>query len=136
MSEPSVPPPPPYNPPPPPVGPGTPAGGAVSPNRTIMIILSYLWILFLVPLLMEKDDREVQWHARHGLVITVAEIILWIVVWIFSMVTAHFDFGCTGCFLNLGVWIAILVVRILCIVKGVNGDRFIIPGVSQYADRF
>jgi uncharacterized membrane protein len=102
-----------------------------------MIVLSYLWILFLVPLLVEKDDREVQWHAKHGLVITVAEIIVWIIVWIFSMVAATIDFlGCTGCFLTTAVWVGALVVRVLCIVKGVNGQRFIIPGVSQYADRF
>src|SRR5688572_24021003 len=56
------------------------AGGAVSPNRTLMIVLAYLWILFLVPLLVEKEDREVQWHAKHGLVITVAEIVFWLAV--------------------------------------------------------
>jgi uncharacterized membrane protein len=137
MSEPYTPPPPPYNPPPPPTGPGVPpTGGYASPNRTAMIVLSYLWILFLIPLLVEKEDREVQWHARHGLVLTVAEIILWIGVTILGFVTAQLHLGCTGCFLNLGVWIAALVVRILCIVKGVNGQRFIVPGVSQFADRF
>lgn len=136
MSEPYTPPPPPYNPPPPPpTGPGAPMGGNVSPNRTIMIVLSYLWILFLVPLLVEKEDQEVQWHARHGLVISIAELILWVAVWIVGMAVSFVDLGCTGCFLHLGVWIAVLVVRILCIVKGVNGQRFLIPGVSQYADR-
>lgn len=138
MSEPTIPPTPPpppsYVPPPmPPTG-GT--GGTVSPNRSLMIVLSYLWILFLIPLLVEKDDREVQWHAKHGAVLTVAEIALWILVWIFSAAIAFMDLGCTGCFLHMGVWIVTLVVRILCIVKGVNGERFIIPGVSQFADRF
>lgn len=138
MSEPTVPPPPSYTPPPPPsyTPPPPPGGGTVSPNRTIMIVLSYLWILFLVPLLVEKEDREVQWHAKHGLVLTVAEIALWILVWIFSVAIATFDLGCTGCFLHMGVWVVTLVVRILCIVKGVNGQRFIIPGVSQFVERF
>ena len=49
---------------------------------------------------------------------------------------ANFDFGCTGCMLWSVFWIADLVVRILCIVKGVGGQRFIIPGISQYADKF
>ena len=44
------------------------APGSVSQNRSIMIVLSYLWLLALVPLLVEKDDREVQWHAKHGIV--------------------------------------------------------------------
>ena len=141
MSEPTVPPTPPpppsYTPPPPSYTPPPAAGGGhVSPNRTLMIVLSYLWILFLIPLLVEKDDREVQWHAKHGFVLTVAEILLWIIVWVFSTAVAFVDLGCTGCFLHMGVWIVTLVVRILCIVKGVNGERFIIPGVSQFVDRF
>jgi hypothetical protein len=32
--------------------------GSVSQNRSIMIVLSYLWLLALVPLLVEKDDRS------------------------------------------------------------------------------
>lgn len=139
MSEPYVPPPPPppsYTPPPPPPGSVPPGGGTVSPNRTLMIILSYLWLLALIPFLVEKDDPEVQWHAKHGLVLLVAEFALWIAVWIFSFVTSFIDLGCTGCLLFWVVWFTVLVVRIICIVKGVNGQRFIIPGVSQYVDRF
>lgn len=138
MSEPTVPPPPSYTPPPPPPpSSGGPAGtGYVSPNRNLMIVLSYLWLLCIIPLLAEKEDREVQWHAKHGLVFLIAEFALWVVVTIFSMVTATMDFGCTGCMLNSVVWVAVLVVRILAIVKGVNGQRLIIPGISDFANRF
>jgi uncharacterized membrane protein len=136
MSEPSVPPPPSYNPPPPPP-PAGPASG-VSPNRSIMIVLSYLWILALIPLLVEKDDREVQWHAKHGLVLTVAEIILWIAYSIFSFVATHVlvFLGCALGLLYFLISIGILVLHVVCIIKGVNGQRLIIPGISQYADRF
>ncbi len=136
MSEPNVPPPPSYMPPPPPGGTMPPPGGAVSPNRSIMIVLSYLWLLALIPLLVEKNDPEVQWHAKNGLVLTVAEVIAWIAVAIIGTLTAFIHLGCTGCFLNLAVFIAFLVARIMSIVKGVSGERFIIPGISQYADRF
>ena len=37
-----------------------------------MIVLSYLWPLALVPLLVEKEDAEIQWHAKHGIVLMVA----------------------------------------------------------------
>ena len=47
-----------------------------SPNRGVMIVLAYLWLLALVPLLVEKHDPEVQWHARHGIVLMIAEFIL------------------------------------------------------------
>jgi hypothetical protein len=32
---------------------------AVSPNRNLMIVLAYLWVLALIPLLAEKQDTEV-----------------------------------------------------------------------------
>ena len=140
MSEPTVPPPPSYNPPPPPPpSSGGPAGtGYVSPNRNLMIVLSYLWILFVVPLVAEKDDPEVQWHAKHGLVIFLAEIVLYAVVFVMGMVLDNIWSG-FGCALNLAssfIWLGFLVVRILAIVKGVNGQRFIIPGISDYVNRF
>ena len=138
MSEPTVPPPPSYNPPPPPppssggpVGPGT-----VSPNRPIMIVLSYLWILAVIPLVAEKDDREVQWHAKHGLVILVAEIIVWVALSMLSMATSGIDCGLTGCGLQGVASLVFLVIRILAIVKGLNGQRLIIPVLSDFANRF
>lgn len=138
MSEPSFPPPPPpppptYTPPPPPSGPG---GGVVSPNRTLMIVLSYLGLLALFPLLLEKEDREVQWHAKNGLAIFVAEVIVAVLVTIVGSLISFVDLGCTGCVMNLALLIMFVVVAILGITKGLNGQRLIIPGVSQYADRF
>ena len=35
--------------------------------------------------------------------------------------------------LTFGLWLGILVVHVMCIVKGVNGSGFLIPGVSEYA---
>jgi uncharacterized membrane protein len=112
--------------------------GAQSSNRGIMIVLSYLWLLALVPLLVEKEDKEVQWHAKHGIVLMVAEIVLWIAVTILSFIISSVSMalGCVVSLLTFGLWLAILVVHVLCIVKGVNGQRFVIPGVSEYASRF
>ena len=114
------------------------APGTVSSNRNIMIVLSYLWLLALVPLLVEKDDREVQWHAKHGIVLMVAEIIVWILVTILSIVVgmALPLIGCLFSLVHLAVWIGVLVLHVMCIVKGINGSRLIIPGVSEYANKF
>ncbi|MEA2599670.1 MAG: hypothetical protein QOF89_662 [Acidobacteriota bacterium] len=131
MSEPSVPPPPSYTPPPPPAG--TPPG-AVSQNRTIMLVLAYLGPLAIIPLLVEKDDREIQWHAKHGLVIFVAEIILYFVVGLLHIIPILGTI--LGCLLWAVLPIASLILAILCIMKAVNGQRFIIPGLSEFADRF
>jgi len=129
MSEPNVPPPPSYTPPPPPTG-TTPPPGAVSPNRSLMLVLAYLGILSIIPLVVEKNDPEVQWHAKHGLVLFVAEIILGIVI---AMITHVMPFA--GCVLWM-IWPLILILHIVMIVKAVNGQRLLIPGISEFADRF
>jgi hypothetical protein len=112
--------------------------GDGSPNRGLMIVLAYLWPLALVPLLFEKDDPEVQWHAKHGIVLMVAEIIILIA---FGMVTsivslATFGLGCVLSMFVIFLWIAILAVHVIAIITGINGKRFLVPGVSEYANRF
>lgn len=115
-----------------------PAQPGVSSNRNVMIVLSYLWVLAIIPLLVEKEDKEVQWHAKHGIVLLVAEIVLWILITIVNVAvsTMFAPLGCVVTLLSFALWIAILVVHVMAIIKGINGSRFIIPGVSEYANRF
>ena len=120
-----------YSPPPPPPAGGAPAGGS---DRTLMVVLSYLWILALIPLLTKKNDREVQWHAKNGLAILVAEIAVWILFTALTMFLGDM-LGCGMSIVSCVVWIAFLVVRILCIVKGVNGQRYRVPFISDFADK-
>jgi len=108
-----------------------------SPNRSVMIVLAYLWALAFVPLLLDKDP-DVQWHARHGLVLTVAELILlFVYVTITSMVSmATLGLGCVLGLVLPFAWIAILAVHVVAIVKGINGTRLMVPRVSEFASRF
>ena len=98
---------------PPPASPS--GGGSVSENRTIMVVLSYLWILALIPLLVEKDDQEVQWHAKHCLVLAGAELVLWVVIMLLNSMT--WFLGCILAPLYFLMWLAILGFHIACIVK-------------------
>src|SRR5579872_3036957 len=109
-----------------------------SSNRSIMIVLSYLWLLALVPLLVEKQDAEVQWHAKHGLVLTGAEVVLWIAITIVTMILSMIaaPLGCLFSLLHLGLWLGIVVLHIVLIVKGVNGQRLMLPVISEYANKF
>ena len=103
-----------------------------------MIVLAYLWLLALIPLLVEKHDAEVQWHAKHGLVLMIAELIaLFGYMFLTSVVSlATLGLGCILGLLLVFAWVGILALHIAAIVKGVNGARLIIPGISEYANRF
>ncbi|MDP9193110.1 MAG: hypothetical protein M3P06_15535 [Acidobacteriota bacterium] len=133
---PAVPPPPgggSYSPPPPP----PPGGGYIAPagsDRTLMIVLSYLWILALIPLLTKKEDAEVQWHAKNGIGILIGEIIAWIIFTVVQFAMPN-TAGCGIGIISCVVWIGFLVIRILCIVQGVGGKRFTVPVLTDLGQK-
>ena len=103
-----------------------------------MIVLAYLWLLALVPLLLEKQDTEVQWHAKHGIVLMIAELVL---LFSYVLMTSIVSLASLGLGIVLSMflifaWVGILAVHVVAILKGINGGRFVIPGVSEYANRF
>jgi uncharacterized membrane protein len=117
-----------YTPPPP------PAGGAAGGNRdTAMLILSYLWFLSIIPLVVKKEDPEVQWHAKNGLVFAIAytaiEVIFFIIGHFFPLI------GCLVSLIPCLIACGYLVVMILGIVKATSGQRFRLPILSDYADK-
>jgi uncharacterized membrane protein len=130
MTEPQAPTPTPEQPSPQPAAGG---GGGESQNRTLMIVLSYLGLLALIPLLMEKDDQEIQWHAKHGLVLFGFWVVVGIVLSVLSAVPV---LGCLTILVTAFLPLAALIVHIICIVKGINGERFLIPGISDFANKF
>ena len=111
---------------------------AASPNRGVMIVLAYLWALAIVPLVVEKDDPEVQWHAKHGLVLMAAELVVIFGYMIMTSLVsiAAIGLGCVMSLFFVFAWVGILALHVVAILKGVNGGRLIVPGISDYANRF
>jgi len=108
------------------------SGSTESTNRGVMIVLSYLWILALIPLLVEKDDKEVQWQAKNGLVLTAAEFALWL----FFNILAATGIGCVFVIFLPIIFVVFAVIRVIAIVKGLKGDRLVIPWLSDFVDKF
>ncbi len=88
--------------------------------------LSYLWILFLIPLLMKKDSAFAQEHAKQGLVLFLASIanaiigLVPILGWMVSF------FG----------WFILLGVSIFGFLKALGGEFWEVPVLGEYRDRF
>lgn len=104
--------------------PTAPSGGD---NKTLMLVLSYAWILCLIPLLIEKEDTDVQWHAKHGLVLLGGEIALYVAISVLSLVPV---LGCAFVVLLPLIFVGSLAVRIIAIVKATSGERLQIPGLT------
>lgn len=99
-----------------------------------MLVLSYLGILSLIPFFVKKDDPEVQWHAKNGVALFGAEVVIWIVLLILGIALR----GVLGCGLGIiqcVIWIAFLVISIMCIMKAVNGQRMRLPVITDFAEK-
>ncbi len=90
-----------------------------------MAILSYIGILFLIPMLTAKNDEFVQFHAKQGLVLFVAEIATVLIGWIPVLGWA------VGTIANI-CW---LVLSIIGIVNVVNGKKVPLPVIGKLAGK-
>src|SRR5262245_16198492 len=116
--------------PPMPPPPSTPPPPAVDDsNRTVMLILSYIPILNFIPLIVQQTDPEVKWHAKHGLVLFIAEFVIGMVFGILTMIPVV---GCVVPIIAAIFFLGVLIVHVMCIMKAMNGQRFLIPGLSDF----
>lgn len=101
-----------------------------------MIALAYLGPFALIPFLLRKDNQEILWHAKHGLVLFGAELLG---IFVPYQIITYMLPNCLGCVLAIGmltISLAIFIFHIVCIVKGIGGERVKIPMLSDYADSF
>jgi uncharacterized membrane protein len=110
---------------------------AVPRNRSMMIVLAYLWVLALIPLFADKQDAEVQWHAKNGLVLTVAEALLIVCYLVGTSIVSLAALGLGLALMLLLVFavIGVFALHVIAILKAVNGRRLVVPVVSEYVSR-
>jgi uncharacterized membrane protein len=98
-----------------------------------MLVLCYLAFFGVIPLLFSRDDPEVRWHARNGLLLfgAVAAIAL-VATLVGTLLPA---LGCLYATLMFFVLALYAFIAILAIVKALDGQRLLVPGVSKYAGR-
>ena len=105
----------------------------VSRARPFLVALSYVGFLGLFPLVFARRDREVQWHARNGL-----GLFLFVVAAGTAATLLGIAVPSLSCVYAVTMAIAGLLyvmIALLGAVKGLEGQRLMIPGVSWYASR-
>ncbi len=88
-------------------------------------ILSYIGILFLVPLLTRKEDGFSQFHAKQGMVLFLAEVATVFVAWIPLL----------GWLVGGLLWVAWIVLSVLGIVNVVKGKKEELPVIGEFAHK-
>lgn len=87
-------------------------------QNKVIALLSYLWLLCLVPLLLKPKSEFCKFHAKQGLVLCIA----WLFVWI--------------PFLGWLIWIALIILSILGIINVLKGENKELPVVGNLAKKF
>jgi uncharacterized membrane protein len=95
-------------------------------ENAIFAALSYVSVLSVVMLILKKDSKFVQEHAKQGVVLFFAEIIVYI-VGLFPVI---------GWFIvaPIGNLLA-LIVAIIGFIKAIQGEFWEIPLIGQYRSK-
>ncbi|HTW96133.1 MAG TPA: hypothetical protein VMD74_00545 [Candidatus Methylomirabilis sp.] len=84
-------------------------------------LFSYIYILFLIPLLAKRDSKFCQFHAKQGLVLFVIDIVASLFMWIPAI----------GQLLML----ALAIISIIGIIKVLNGEYWKIPYIYDWSEK-
>ena len=95
-------------------------------EKDLTAVLSYLGILFLVPLLARKDNAFAQFHAKQGLVLFIAEVATMMIAWIPFI----------GWFVGFIAWIIWIVLSIIGIMNVLGGKQVPLPIIGKLAQKF
>jgi uncharacterized membrane protein len=109
----------------------------LSDEDRVLLIFSYMGPLAIVSLIAARRDF-VKWHARQGLVLTVATAATFLLLRPFHALF-YLIWGFLGdLFLTAEILVLVgfLIIAILCMVRALEGERFRLPFFSEIADRF
>ncbi len=112
-------------------------GQAPGDHDRLLLVFGYLGPLALVSLLASRREF-VKWHAKQGLVLWLAlaalHVVLQPLLYLFDRPWLAF----LAELVRAAGWIAVLgvvVAMLVCIVRGLDGERYRLPIVSDLADR-
>lgn len=93
-------------------------------NNKIMAFLAY--IIFFLPLLTtSKNDPFVKYHVKQGLVLFIAEFVVWILGFIPVIGLLSFI-----------LFICLFILWIIGILNALNGKQKPLPFIGQFASQF
>jgi len=98
-------------------------------DNKVMGVLSYIGILWLVPLLAAKDSKFAKFHANQGLVLWLASIILSVASAVLAIIPIV---GCVAAILLPVVGIGGFVLMILGIINAAQGKAKELPIIGKY----
>ena len=115
-----------------------PIGQELSDQDRVLLVFGYLGPLAIVSLVASRREF-VKWHAKQGLTLSIALAALYLIfLKPLRYAADHYVWGWFSEIMWAATWAAVLgvlVVGLVCIVRGLEGERFKIPMLGDLADR-
>ena len=112
-------------------------GTGLAPNIASMLCYICMPITSIVFMLMEKENKDVQFHAWQGTVFGVGYIVVIVAIEILAALLGAMV-GFLGVVIGLLVPVLGLIAFILwiiCLVKAYQGERWKIPYIGDFAEK-
>lgn len=90
-------------------------------ENSVIAALSYLGLLVLIPLLVKKESKFAQFHAKQGVIMIIAFVVGAFVFWIPV-------FG-------WGLWLFLVAIDIIALVKALSGKYWELPIIGGLAKK-
>ncbi|MEX1027431.1 MAG: DUF4870 domain-containing protein [Candidatus Paceibacterota bacterium] len=95
-------------------------------SDTLLGVLAYLSILFLVPLLLAKDSSFAQYHAKQGAALFVVQFVTMMIMVV----------PVIGWIIGFLVWILWIILAFIGIMNALQGKRKPLPFTGELAKHF
>ena len=108
----------------------------LSDQDRVLLVFGYLGPLALVSLVASRREF-VKWHAKQGLILSATLVLVYLVLR-FVQFVADRVWVVFGELFRIALWMAvvgIVVALLVCIVRGLEGERFKLPMLGELADR-
>jgi len=104
----------------------------------IFASLSYVSILFIVPLILRHDQDEVYFHARQGMVLFGAEVIVWFLLFMlesfFVALLPSTQLGIVS-ILGAAAWVIFVAASLMGIYMVFRGKKWKMPILGRIAKK-
>lgn len=112
-------------------------GSGLAPNIASMLCYVCSFITGIVFLVLEKDNKEVRYHAWQAIFFGIAAMVLHFALTIirFFLISISLSLGSIVGLLSSLLGLAIFILWIVCMLKAYQGERYKLPIIGDLAEK-
>ena len=103
----------------------------------VLLVFGYLGPLSLVSLVASRREF-VKWHAKQGLLLSATLVVIYPILKFVHFILDKYLWDFFGELFWIAVWmvlVGIMMTMLVCIIRGLEGERFRVPMLGELADR-